>query len=182
MLTANISIHAPHTRSDIRCGYTGDKTCKFQSTPLIRGATSSQAALEFCLMLFQSTPLIRGATYADFLQQKSVRISIHAPHTRSDQPDYHYSVEAATFQSTPLIRGATISQACSSRRASISIHAPHTRSDKARAQEAREREISIHAPHTRSDRPHTIDRVAHIISIHAPHTRSDSHTFTPSFF
>ena len=36
---ALISIHAPHTRGDIKGRYGNGTTRKFQSTPLIRGAT-----------------------------------------------------------------------------------------------------------------------------------------------
>ncbi len=104
-----ISIHAPHTRSD-REGRTRRPAYKnfnprpsyeerqptkkrereeftiFQSTPLIRGATWN--AVRDCRdAIFQSTPLIRGAT------RRSK--GIHSP--------YHI------FQSTPLIRGATLS-------------------------------------------------------------------------
>ena len=56
-------------------------------------------------------------------------ISIHAPHTRSDE------------------REATIKTA-----GKISIHAPHTRSDgRAFTYLFEDVPISIHAPHTRSD-------------------------------
>ena len=56
----NISIHAPHTRSD---------------TYVLNDGTQ---------VLFQSTPLIRGATLSRFSITDSEEISIHAPHTRSD--------------------------------------------------------------------------------------------------
>jgi len=124
---------------------------------------------------FQSTPLIRGATIAGISWPSKGRISIHAPHTRSDRD----TAESITSRK-------------------ISIHAPHTRSDPAkrqpqhpcadfnprpsyeerlstctsltssrrnfnprpsyeerrlqRAHRARQAHISIHAPHTRSDR------------------------------
>ena len=56
-----ISIHAPHTRSDVGGGLTAPPTYGFQSTLLIRGATDdSQVCRE--LVEFQSTLLIRGAT------------------------------------------------------------------------------------------------------------------------
>ena len=99
-------------------------------------------------------------------------ISIHAPHTRSDQTlrNDHQGLE-------------------------ISIHAPHTRSD-TRCTSKQKRQghfnprpsyeerrqpascvncfdISIHAPHTRSDRAKSRRRLLEKISIHAPHTRSD---------
>ena len=103
---SNISIHAPHTRSD----------CK-------QKATSRQ------VQVFQSTLLIRGATRTGRSVPPNGRISIHAPHTRSDKvsngngytgkdfnPRSSYEErlwcfvvrrEPRTFQSTLLIRGAT---------------------------------------------------------------------------
>ncbi len=56
-----ISIHAPHTRSDLPPLRASRRIPAFQSTPLIRGATLCCACACFC-----------------------DRISIHAPHTRSD--------------------------------------------------------------------------------------------------
>ena len=78
-----ISIHAPHTRGDHAIMAIAHIKSGFQSTPLIRGATSTSTG---CVRfeLFQSTPLIRGATIV------SVGIS-----------------RGVEFQSTPLIRGAT---------------------------------------------------------------------------
>ena len=57
---------------------------QFQSTLLIRGATDSpQPAL--IAAIFQSTLLIRGATCRDiYMIIVEFLISIHAPHTRSD--------------------------------------------------------------------------------------------------
>ena len=78
-------------------------------------------------------------------------ISIHAPHTRSDD-NPHPSLIAAIFQSTPLIRGATCVAVGIFIGMKISIHAPHTRSDvSVTTQDSEVVEISIHAPHTRSD-------------------------------
>ncbi len=57
-------------------------------------------------------------------------ISIHAPHTRSDE-DVPEQYRELAFQSTPLIRGATICAITMLFNLRISIHAPHTRSDRA---------------------------------------------------
>ena len=56
------------------------------------------------------------------------KISIHAPHARSDK-GYHKAAEAGK----------------------ISIHAPHARSDFLSPPEKTAQDISIHAPHARSD-------------------------------
>ncbi len=146
--------------------------------------------------LFQSTLLIRGATCGFKRPRPNVHISIHAPHTRSDNHPAYYKTGGI-----------------------ISIHAPHTRSDagghllqrnlshfnpRSSYEERqgpagftiRSHGISIHAPHTRSDSSATRQRAPfgnfnprssyeerpvqdalrrhrHKISIHAPHTRSD---------
>ena len=103
----NISIHAPHARSDDDAIDDGYRPCKFQSTLLMRGATLDNLALA-----------VRD------------RISIHAPHARSDMMiifkyqrvrDFNprSSCEERRdgslkldfkqkFQSTLLMRGATI--------------------------------------------------------------------------
>ena len=78
----------------------------FQSTLLMRGATIARKTGKTYNTLFQSTLLMRGAT-ADSLQECALlRISIHAPHARSDF--------------VLCGNGHTIE---------ISIHAPHARSD-----------------------------------------------------
>ena len=146
-----ISIHAPHARSDscqraacyTRPYFNPRSSCEerppapgghiarlgqFQSTLLMRGATCALAVL--CGVLpFQSTLLMRGATSRSWMPTTTPRISIHAPHARSDlsskailassshfnprssceerlnrQDDIFHRVE---FQSTLLMRGAT---------------------------------------------------------------------------
>ena len=124
----NISIHAPHARSDDDAIDDGYRPCKFQSTLLMRGATLDNLALA-----------VRD------------RISIHAPHARSDMMiifkyqrvrDFNprSSCEERRdgslkldfkqkFQSTLLMRGATAAVAAYDHFNGISIHAPHARSD-----------------------------------------------------
>ena len=60
---------------------------------------------------------------------KNLRISIHAPHARSDSPLPVRPVRIAPFQSTLLMRGATKPSFLAAPPSSISIHAPHARSD-----------------------------------------------------
>ncbi len=62
--SSKISIHAPHTRSDFGDLADAASALSFQSTPLIRGATSTGSCRVTCGR-FQSTPLIRGATCYD---------------------------------------------------------------------------------------------------------------------
>ena len=145
----------------------------FQSTLLMRGATSAASKISAAVG-FQSTLLMRGATCRQHVQQRQQRrISIHAPHARSDGQQSDERPQ----------------------RPDISIHAPHARSDKLQADILTALIISIHAPHARSDlmavflsdkavfqstllmRGATRVDGSHdfrtIISIHAPHARSD---------
>ena len=106
-------------------------TREFQSTPLMRGATSivkcgvvtahcfnprpscegrrGSSSVVVSRFLFQSTPLMRGATYALCLSFSRVR-----------------------FQSTPLMRGATAFDFAVAQGTVVSIHAPHARGDMVR--------------------------------------------------
>ena len=61
----------------------------------------------FAVVVFQSTLLIRGATLLAGVLTKNQIISIHAPHTRSDEEKPMNSNTTIKFQSTLLIRGAT---------------------------------------------------------------------------
>ena len=123
-----ISIHAPHTRSDQPLWKRPSANLNFNPRSSYEERRGSPA-LSFQRQKFQSTLLIRGATteperaesVADFNPRSSYEerpvcppplkvidiISIHAPHTRSDSQS---------------------SQRCSCV-PQISIHAPHTRSD-----------------------------------------------------
>ena len=102
-----ISIHAPHARSDLPSARVIEFFDKFQSTLLMRGATrntfqqsSMPSPFQSTLLMrgatsprssrfqarykFQSTLLMRGATRSKMPMQMAARISIHAPHARSD--------------------------------------------------------------------------------------------------
>ena len=80
-----ISIHAPHARSDYKASSASTIRQQFQSTLLMRGATS-EWLIVVSLMVFQSTLLMRGATF--------VKTSLY---------------RCTVFQSTLLMRGATVS-------------------------------------------------------------------------
>ena len=57
-------------------------------------------------MLFQSTLLMRGATTSGETMYDPTMISIHAPHARSDAIAENLQ-DPSLFQSTLLMRGAT---------------------------------------------------------------------------
>ena len=108
-------------------------------------------------------------------QPPAQRISIHAPHTRSDQLSIRRSAASTPFQSTLLIRGATLPTVSPRDTATISIHAPHTRSDHSRG---RCLTLLRKFQSTLLIRGATLSTECevyflHLISIHAPHTRSD---------
>ena len=131
-----------------RCG----QVRRFQSTLLMRGATSFSAA-----SLLQQSDFNPRSSCEERLEQAALQsdahISIHAPHARSDQ--------------VLAIDDCLVT---------ISIHAPHARSDPRQGLPGPPDPISIHAPHARSDRDGGfIDELA-TISIHAPHARSDEGT------
>ena len=79
---------------------------------------------------FQSTLLMRGATTQSTSIDVNLMISIHAPHARSDSMTATLR-QITIFQSTLLMRGATHAGCRNAHVQQISIHAPHARSDKA---------------------------------------------------
>ena len=177
-----ISIHAPHTRSDTTAS-ASSLTTPFQSTLLIRGATSDFARK--LKTLFDFNP---RSSYEERRERKGKRAYIPANfnprssyeerqrrkrnvHNRNNfNPRSSYEerllklkslLRRQKFQSTLLIRGATKSLAKHLGYTCISIHAPHTRSDAWLIEMYTRPGISIHAPHTRSDRRPFLFRLAH---------------------
>ena len=118
---------------------------------------------------------MRGATSRKKGSTQHYRkISIHAPHARSDckvRPTdaihRHFNPRSSCEERLP--HGARIVL-----HLAISIHAPHARSDDDAAMADHALFISIHAPHARSDSIRALDILPLRISIHAPHARSDS--------
>ena len=151
-LDGHISIHAPHARSDLACLLCAE------------------------IVKFQSTLLMRGATTSYWPTSRPVTISIHAPHARSD----FLSVSAKRYTSRNFNPRSSCEErpAQGTRRAAhrdISIHAPHARSDGFTFLVlVGTFDISIHAPHARSDLVVRNPDQSYLISIHAPHARSDS--------
>ncbi len=102
----HISIHAPHTRSDHICGQIHLPHYEFQSTLPIRGATSQSIVIRSAIHFNPRSPYEerpKGGDDALVIRNFNPRspyeerlailyrltylsnISIHAPHTRSDQ-------------------------------------------------------------------------------------------------
>ena len=173
---AAISIHAPLARCDQKRGQFILKRTKFQSTHLLRGATSQNLWRKNCCW-----------------------ISIHAPLARCDKITVNKGVFRKIFQSTHLLRGATGNVKEERIQRDISIHAPLARCDQQFQHVVRYGRISIHAPLARCDLqeqltkseqelfqsthllrgatpPHKIIPSVFSISIHAPLARCDSGT------
>ena len=78
----------------------------FQSTHLLRGATSSHTWFS-SVDPFQSTHLLRGATDCRYPIRIQFHVSIHAPLARCDVGYIDTWLGLHEFQSTHLLRGAT---------------------------------------------------------------------------
>ncbi len=100
-----VSIHAPHTGSDIISPIRRSSVRTFQSTPPIRGATA-RAHLRAGVVVVSIHAPHTGSDSAVSVGRSMCSVSIHAPHTGSDHPRSHRG---------PADR--------------VSIHAPHTGSD-----------------------------------------------------
>ena len=149
-----ISIHAPHARSDYRwyCkrfrddNFNPRSSCeerqntstarivdaRFQSTLLMRGATEL-AELDYIAGIFQSTLLMRGAT-ANGRTSRSGATYFNPRSSCEERPPKSAASSRQTgFQSTLLMRGATTkAKVTAYSEMTISIHAPHARSDASR--------------------------------------------------
>ena len=170
-----ISIHAPHARSDATTSCTAAAALNFNPRSSCEERRPSRENLTHDLERFQSTLLMRGATSSYIVAVRlQIDISIHAPHARSDTQDEPLYFEITTISiHAPHARSDMILPR-EGGKFGISIHAPHARSDLKDLLAEIGEEISIHAPHARSDIPQdkvSSDRLR--ISIHAPHARSD---------
>ena len=105
------------------------RSCKFQSTRPMRGATAARSHIVSYSRVFQSTRPMRGATLGGYNRRFDSIISIHAPHAGRDMR-----------QRSPV-----------SSLQKISIHAPHAGRDRGNAHRPSRRLISIHAPHAGRD-------------------------------
>ena len=125
-----ISIHAPHTGRDWLMVPGILYTWEFQSTRPIRGATVVWPIMRVSVVNFNPRAPYGARLTEFFVNIKSLRISIHAPHTGRDiqrripqpehfsisihaphtgrdKPQKEFSQKGSQFQSTRPIRGAT---------------------------------------------------------------------------
>ncbi len=168
---------------------------KFQSTLPIQGATWLVPGKGSC-MKFQSTLPIQGATALFYILGGIIHISIHAPHTGSDEMDE--PIDNMTFDFNP--RSPYRERRIRSRRSKsktdyfnprspyrerplfsielllliISIHAPHTGSDKIQDHWLyQEERFQSTLPIQGATMSLGLYMTIMAISIHAPHTGSD---------
>ncbi len=146
-----VSIHAPLARGD---GTTFTKLLKiegFNPRPSCEGRQFTLFSIKKPSM-FQSTPLLRGATSITITFAILVSVSIHAPLARGDDASLSPTNGVKQFQSTPLLRGATgkiyrkdEDRSCFNPRPSCEgRHGPRRLLD-------RQNHVSIHAPLARGD-------------------------------
>ena len=126
-----ISIHAPHARSDNSIQQLQGWLRIFQSTLLMRGATDTVKENRTGIT-FQSTLLMRGATTLGARVYKDANDFNPRSSCEERPPVRRSSTMPSQFQSTLLMRGATIFSLCVISGRSISIHAPHARRDSRR--------------------------------------------------
>ena len=124
-----ISIHAPHAGSDAKIRSGHHLSSGFQSTPPMRGATSSRMMSSFDGCYFNPRPPCGERPEDVTVNGEIFRISIHAPHAGSDNHSKQTTNQTGGFQSTPPMRGATALYVVVVIALKISIHAPHAGSD-----------------------------------------------------
>ena len=84
IIYVQISIHAPHARSDKRPAFGWLQDLQFQSTLLMRGATFGLFTGFFVLLNFNPRSSCEERLLVCVLTCTYSPISIHAPHARSD--------------------------------------------------------------------------------------------------
>ena len=173
-ISADISIHAPHARSDRQANCWNVPTCLFQSTLLMRGATRPCRENRGADMNFnprsscEERPAAEAADIAGTIFQSTLLMRGATPSTNLVRTE-------PKFQSTLLMRGATTSYWPASRPVTISIHAPHARSDDRTDTPAPSRGADFN-PRSSCEERLACDgyrAFGKVISIHAPHARSD---------
>ena len=104
----------------------------FQSTPLMRGATSPGTASEGTRPSFNPRPSCEGRHVPMRRLAEPVHVSIHAPHARGDQPRPSQTGSHRCFNPRPSCEGRPLSAWLNLTLTQVSIHAPHARGDRRR--------------------------------------------------
>ena len=142
----------------------------------MRGATRASRSLSRHKRISIHAPHARSDGQELYMGWQASRISIHAPHARSDAKTSVKKYIAMRFQSTLLMRGATAVYDWCQRAGLISIHAPHARSDSAAQPPRRRLRFQSTLLMRGATRRLCSSKAGEKqISIHAPHARSDFH-------
>ena len=167
-----VSIHAPHARGDGTSGGSATTPASFNPRPSCEGRRALKT-LNDQTGLFQSTPLMRGATSSPGTWREPRAVSIHAPHARGDPATSVGRAFPRCFNPRPSCEGRRGYKGRRYRER-VSIHAPHARGDAFQGDRPFDAQVSIHAPHARGDVRVNPAAPKILVSIHAPHARGDS--------
>ena len=107
ILAVKVSIHAPHARGDQALQVQAGTGNRFNPRPSCEGRLGDGDVV-FDNEKFQSTPLMRGATWGPFLCALDCVVSIHAPHARGDQEFFDAYAKAHVSIHAPHARGDTL--------------------------------------------------------------------------
>ena len=106
----HISIHSPHARGDINHAIPTHAAIGFQSTPLMRGETSSISFFHAQVHDFNPLPSCEGRPHRTAHRFTSSHFN-PLPSCEGRPADSRKAVAVQVFQSTPLIRGETFASA-----------------------------------------------------------------------
>ena len=175
-LFAKISIHSPHARGDNSSDLQLTDSSDFNPLPSCEGRPAGTIP-SLPISKFQSTPLMRGETTTGYVDVAKIPISIHSPHARGDVKSFALTATVRVFQSTPLMRGETretkAATACC-RFQSTPLMRGETSSSTNCLCIARFQSTPLMRGETYSD----AERNTYcVISIHSPHARGDQRAF-----
>ena len=102
-----ISIHAPHARSDVRTARACPRSTYFNPRSSCEERHEQTSIYYYYRIISIHAPHARSDDVTPSREDKAITISIHAPHARSDQMARDMEYAIAIFQSTLLMRGAT---------------------------------------------------------------------------
>ena len=105
VIRALVSIHAPHARGDLISDDVAYDYKWFQSTPLMRGATTSTTAPPTWPSCFNPRPSCEGRPRGRGCADGRAQVSIHAPHARGDPLPLTLTTRLPSFNPRPSCEG-----------------------------------------------------------------------------
>ena len=103
-LSSEVSIHAPHARGDLGSPRPCRRTPRFNPRPSCEGRLPPANSIDKS-HVFQSTPLMRGATSDSSYGTPIELVSIHAPHARGDMRYWRVVARSQVSIHAPHARG-----------------------------------------------------------------------------